>query len=94
MDYDNDDRTGSEIHAHERGQEARRESTPLHSEVLDAFEGLAPSDIVPRSAADPAALAALDAMEGEPIIFRDVDVTEHGIREIETEAYFAGRIGD
>lgn len=45
-----------------------------------------PADIVPRTAPDPDALVALDQMIGQTVTVRDFEMTESGLRAVETEA--------
>jgi hypothetical protein len=46
----------------------------------------APSDIVPRSAPDPDAVARLEAMHGKPVTISYQEIDQYGVRTIETEA--------
>ena len=64
---------------------------PTWADVVHAFQGPAPDDVVERGPADPDALRALHAIpKMSPVTIRLTEVTEHGVEEFEVQALFAG----
>jgi hypothetical protein len=67
---------------------------PMPPEFAAALEALAARDVVERSAPDPDAVARLREMVGHPVVLRDWELNDTGVRLIETEALLIGAYGN
>ena len=66
--------------------EASAFGDPLDAAVVEAWHAPAIEDVVPRGAPDPGAVAALEALHGNPVTMAFHTMTEHGVQTEYVEA--------